>query len=480
MTAPTTARVPYAYITIDGSGAVTGPGVLKYKILAVGNKLSTGSASALELKRITNISQAKDFFGEGSCLERMIAGYLENNSVTELQAIALDDAVAGVASTGKFGISGTATESGVLYLYIGGEQTQVPVTSGDTAAEIVTTATALLNANKILSVSAVANAGDLELTAKNKGEQGDEISLDTSFNGEEIPSGIIITETAMDSGAGNPVLSSILPIIGDEQYHLMLHHYHDATNLSAMDSEFENRFDSVNQNEGIQLTVSSKSYSDLIIFGESRNSRFLCIAGYKGPSLPWLVSGALTGQVAKSAEQDSAVPFQNVGLLGVLAPQIKDEFIWSERNNLLFSGISTLKSQSGKVYIERMITTYRTNAAGATDVAFLNLNTMTINIYLRWDLRNTMLRKYARHKLADDGQKFRRGQKVMTPSLGKSEMVSIYKGWIGLGLVENLDAFKEALVVERSDQDRDRLEFTLRPDLMNQLRIISMTLGFKL
>lgn len=480
MTAPTTARVPYAYITIDGSRAVSGPAVLKYKILAVGNKLPSGVAPALELKRITDISQAKELFGEGSCLERMIAGYLLNNSVTELQAIALDDAPAAVKATGRLAITGTVTKTGILYFYHAGELLQVPVVKDQTAAQVSATIVSLVNEIPTAAITAALDTDDVVFTAKNGGEQGNEISLDVSLNGELTPAGLTLAITDMADGAGNPDISTILPVIGDEQYQLFLHHYFDNTNLTALDVEFANRFDSINQNEGVSITVSSKSYSDLITLGESRNSRFLCIAGYTGPSLPWYTAGALCGQIAKSAEQDPAVPFQNVNLLGVVAPKTSEEFIWQERNNLLFSGVSTLKSQNGVVIIERMITTYRTNSAGASDVSFLNLNTMTTNFFLRFDLRTTMLRKYPRHKLADDGQKFRRGQKIMTPSTGKAEMISIYKNWISLGYVENLDAFKEALIVERSQQDRDRLEFFLRPDLMNQLRIISMVLGFKL
>ena len=44
------------------------------------------------------------------------------------------------------------------------------------------------------------------------------------------------------------------------------------------------------------------------------------------------------------------------------------------------------------------------------------------------------------------------------------------------GLVENADAFKEALVVQRNAQDSDRLDFLLPPDIVNQLRVIGAVL----
>jgi phage tail sheath gpL-like len=49
-----------------------------------------------------------------------------------------------------------------------------------------------------------------------------------------------------------------------------------------------------------------------------------------------------------------------------------------------------------------------------------------------------------------------------------------------LGLVENMDAFKHYLIVERDLNDPNRINVLLPPDLVNQLRILAMLVQFRL
>jgi phage tail sheath gpL-like len=88
--------------------------------------------------------------------------------------------------------------------------------------------------------------------------------------------------------------------------------------------------------------------------------------------------------------------------------------------------------------------------------------------------------KYARAKLADDGVQAGAGQVIMTPKLGKSEAINIFRGWETLGLVENIDQFKNDLVCVRSITDPNRLEWVLPPDLINQFRVGAATIQFLL
>ena len=44
--------------------------------------------------------------------------------------------------------------------------------------------------------------------------------------------------------------------------------------------------------------------------------------------------------------------------------------------------------------------------------------------------------------------------------------------------MEGLEAFKESLVVERNSGDVNRLDFLLRPNLMNQFRIGATLIRF--
>ncbi len=88
--------------------------------------------------------------------------------------------------------------------------------------------------------------------------------------------------------------------------------------------------------------------------------------------------------------------------------------------------------------------------------------------------------KFARYKLANDGTKFGAGQAIVTPSIIKGEILAEYAKLEAEGIVENLDAFKKALIVERSAKDPNRINVLLPPDLVNQLRVFATLVQFRL
>jgi len=168
-------------------------------------------------------------------------------------------------------------------------------------------------------------------------------------------------------------------------------------------------------------------------------------------------------------------------LSGVLPPSEADRFTVAERNLLLHDGISTFfVDAGGKVRLEAMITTYQENAFGAPDESYLYLNTLLTLSYLRYDFRTYFLNKYPRYKLASDGTKFGAGQAIITPKIGKAEAIAWFREKEEQGLVENFEAFKRDLIVERNEQNPNRLDFLLPPDLVNQLRIIGAQIQFLL
>jgi phage tail sheath gpL-like len=192
-------------------------------------------------------------------------------------------------------------------------------------------------------------------------------------------------------------------------------------------------------------------------------------------------AAAVTALVALHGNIDPARPFQTLAISGVLPPAESDLFTISERNLLLFDGISTAKVASGGlVQIDRLVTTYQTNSAGAPDVSYLDVTTMLTLLYLRYSFRNRILTKYPRHKLANDGTRFGPGQAIVTPAVLKGEMCASYRTMERAGIVENFDLFKQHLVVERNVSDPTRVDVLFPPDYVNQLRVFALLNQFRL
>jgi len=486
---PTTLRVPFTYVEFDASKAQQGPSVQPFVTLLMGQKLAAGSQDELVEVIVTSEAQAITLFGQGSMLHHMVKAYLANDQVTELRVIAIDDAAAGVQATGKITVAtGTATEDGTFYVYIGGVRIPVSVSSGDDQDDVTDAIVAAITAYADSPVSAVENGvnpNETDLTAKHKGEDAGLIDVRFNYNdGEEFPAGISASITDMSGGTTNPDVSEIIAVMTEQQYNVIVNPWLDAANLGLLETELLSRWEPTRQNDGLAFGCRFDTLSNLSTLGNSRNSKHSAIFGpaKSAPVLPYAWAAGACGQIAKSAQADPARPFQTLQVLGVLAPKESEQFLLSERNILLTDGIATAKFDAGGASrIERAITTYQTNAASAPDTTFLDSNTLFTLSFLRYDFRTQMLVRYPRHKLADDGVRVPPGAPIMTPKIGKAEAVRIFSAWQNdLGLVEGLDQFKRDLVVERSSQDPNRLDFLLPPDLMNQLRIIGAQIQFLL
>jgi len=468
-------RTPMFAVEIDGSRAVQTQGTLPYKVLIIGQRLAAGTIAEAIVQSVSSADEAATKFGEGSILHQQAVKWFANKPAAELHMIALDDAAAAVAATGTIAFTGTATADGTVYILINGVQVTASVTSGDAAAAVATAVAAAINAETTLPVTAAADSGTVTLTARNKGECGNDIDFRLNYySGQELPAGITAVLTAMASGATNPDVQDAIDVIGDTWYQLFSMPWTDATNMTAMESELDDRYGPIETNEGTCITaIRAANFGAYSTYGNARNSKHTVVMYNNGiPNSPWERAAGLTAIIADEASLDPARPFQTLEEKGILPPADADIYTQTQRNTLLYDGISTFTvTDAGKVLIERVITTYQTNAAGAADTAFLDMNTILTLRYLRWSFRNTFLTKYPRAKLMNDTANIPTGQQVITPMIAKTEVISIFRGWETLGLVEAPDQFIDELTVTRSTTDPNRLEFYLSPDLVNQFRV---------
>lgn len=494
MTIPSNLRVPFMYVEFDSSRAFLGPNLLKYKTLIVGEMLSSGSKTANDIHKVTSADQAAEYWGKGSVIHRLFISWFKNNKIVEVYGQGLTEAT-GSQATLDVTVTGTATASGTVYFYVAGKQLQIAVAKDDDPTAVASAIVTAITADSSLPVSATNTLGVVTITAKNAGELGNDIDLRYNYNdGEELPAGTSIDIGAgtdqgfLAGGTGTPAgVSSAISNWGDEWYNVIVLSFSDTTNIGLVETEMADRFGSLRQIGGVAFTGVRDTLSNLETYGGNRNSPHLVVvengskSGIGSPSTTWEKTAAVAGRVAREAETDPARPFQTLELVGIHPPTSSERFTLTERNALLYDGVTTTSvDSSGKVRIERVITTYQTNAAGADDIAYLDANTLFTLMYIRYDFRNTILTKYPRAKLANDGVRVAANQQVMTPSIGKAEAVAKFRQWESLGLVENIDQFKQDLVVERSATDPNRLDWILPPDLVNQLRVNGVTIQFLL
>jgi len=334
-----------------------------------------------------------------------------------------------------------------------------------------------------LPVHATVNSTVVTAHALNAGAVGNELDLRVNYQrGEELPAGVTLAFAQPSGGATNPTLTALITAMGERWFNVIAHPYTDATSLAALETELTSRAGPMRMIDGYAITAKDAAYATVTTLGESRNSGYSSIVRTgESPTPPAECAAHIAAVAAGAAETDPARPFQTLALPYIKAPAEADRDSNTARDLLLKAGVATMRVGAGdQMQIERLVSTYRFSAAGSPDTAYRDSNTAFTLSYLRYTFCVQVANKYPRHKLADDGTRAAAGQAIMTPSLGRAEAVTWFDRMEKLGLVEGIDQFKDELIVERDETDRNRLNFYLPPDLMNQLVVVAAQVGFRL
>ena len=483
---PRNLRVPLAYFEMDNS--LAGNATALQVALLLGTVPATATLPLNTPTLVSSADQVRSLCGVGSAFGRQAQRWFQNNASVPLYLLA--GAQTGfTASAGAIEWTGTVTASGTIPLYIGSRRCPVIVGTGDDNEAVAQAVRDAINADPTLGIVASVTVADPEITVLTAAQLGILGRLDIGFayagavGGEAMPAGITAAITPMTAGTGSPDVATLLAGIGDAPFDFVISPYW--ADLDALDEFFNDttgRWSWQSQLYGHGFTATRQPLGDLSTLGQSRNGQHVSVLGYDGSHTPadeWLT--AYVGQAAGSLIVDPARPVQALPLIGVMAPDRGSRFTILERQVLYFDGISaTYVTEDGTVYIDRLITTYRQNVWGAPDDSYLDVETMFTAQYFNRYMKNRILLKYPRHKLASDGTRFGVGQAIVTPAIIRAEMVAAYGELEELGLMENLDGFEAALIVERNAQDPNRVDVLLPPDFVNQLRIFAALTQFRL
>lgn len=483
---PPDVRVPFAYIEIDNSGALTGTPVPEWKMLILGQKLSAGTAEAGTAIQVTRAAEADALFGAGSMLSGMVKAIKSSNSYMETWAIALEDNLTGVAATLDLTVGGPATGAGTINLLIAGINVQAGVDSGDSLEIIAQALHEAINANSQLPVSSTLTdplTGALTLTAKHKGECGNDIEVIVSYyQGQTLPAGVTLTGGTLSSGMGNPDITEAIAAFGGEWWRSIVLPWTDTLNMDRLEQELLSRWGPMRMIDALTFSAYRGTLGQAQAFGDARNGFLMSsMATNLAPQPAYLWAAVYGVEASTSLSLDPARPLQTLALPGIMPAAKSLRWTSEERDLLLHDGMATHDVGAGEVVmINREITMYQVDEHGASDISYLDINTPATTSYLRYSWRQRIQTLFGRHKLAKDGTKFAPGQPVVTPSMLRSATLALYTEWETAGLVEDYETFAKTLIFQRSTTNPNRLEALSHPDLINQFRIFAGQLQFVL
>jgi phage tail sheath gpL-like len=464
----TNTRLPGFQGELDPSQANSGQQA--WRLLVVGQRLAAGTAPALDPRRITTVAEAETYFGRGSMLANMLVTVVANNPGNSVYAIALDDlpgGSGGVAATGNILFTGTASHTGRLVASIGGREVSAGMIAGDAAATIVTQLVAAINAATDLPVSAAPNATpeQIDFTAKNAGECGNAITVQIRMEASSLVTSPTMSNDGritLTGGTGNPDITDVLDVMGSDWYRWIVMPYTDATNMTALETEMDRRFLPAQQIGGRAFCAFRGTYATAAAFGDSRNNPHVtCMGTGMSDTPPWIWASAIATVCSNSLANDPTRQMRSLKVINVKPPAVVDRFIDTQRDLLLFDGISTYAVGSDdSIYIEAMITMYQENPQGLPDDSLLYLNTIEWYEMYRYQQR-ILFAPYARDKLAEDSPNLPKGQPIMTPKKAKGLLADWYANFMcgTLGWCETPESYNPEVV-----KNGNRLEIIDNPN----------------
>lgn len=345
---PQDLRVPLFYAEVDNSAANTATGAMRRLIVAQVNDTATAPEIG-QLVLVSTLSMAKAIGGPGSMLAQMYATWRQSDPAGEVWCLPLL-ADAGAAATGKLTVTGTATEAGLLNVYVGGVRVRATVVAQMTAAELAAALVAAINAAVDLPVTAAAVDGVVTLTCKWRGASGNDIRLELNSlgraNGEATPAGVVVTVTAMAAGAGAPDQADALAALGDEPFEFICVPWNDATTLGAWSLAMDDsagRWSWAKQLYGHVYSAQRGTLGELVAAGKLRNDQHLTVDSVEVgvPQPVWQVAAAFAARSASFISADPSRPTQTGVMVGIGAAPASERFGLTERQSLLTYGMAT-------------------------------------------------------------------------------------------------------------------------------------------
>jgi phage tail sheath gpL-like len=573
---PASIRKPGKYFEFNTKLAVRTLPQNPQRVLIIGQRIAAGTILECVPTQVFSDAEAEGYFGAGSIAHLMARAAIKANPYLQLTVVSLDDAAGGVKAQGSVSITGPATSSGALTLYIGNKAINIAIASGDTAEVIATALKAEIDKYPDLPVDVTRNTATLALVAKNAGLCGTDIGLgyDVTAGGVGVTDAIsaqgtitmvgvavaeeqfvvgaqtftwkaarggagqvtigasadaactniiaaiaadmttvtaargagntviitaaaagaagnalALTETstnmgvsgsgtltggadatvnisAMTGGATNPDIQDALDAVVADQYEIIVTPFNNQTDLGTLTDHLDLVSGPMEQRPSIGVYgMTGALGACTTLSGQVNHGRALCAyhrytSVTMRKSMPYELASAMAAVMAW--EEDPARPLNTLELKGIAAANIADRLSRTEQESLFYNGVTPIEIINENVQIVRAISTYIHDPQGVDDPSLLDITTIRTLDYVRKACRERIALRFPREKLS-----------TKTPDKVRTELLDVLLKLEALEIVEEVEANKDGLLVERDLQDVNRLDAKIPTDVVNGLHVFA-------
>ncbi|ECB7413364.1 phage tail protein [Salmonella enterica subsp. enterica serovar Typhimurium] len=439
-TIPGSTRKPGVYAEFNTRMATRSlPGNLQRMLIIAPMSGAGVQAKALELHDVFSDDEAAVLFGRGSLAHIMAVSALKANRYLQLQAIGMAELPTAKPATADIALTGPATQSGTLTVWVANTRIDAPVQAGDSAQAISRALLDAVSRQGALPVTAQMATGDsgVTLTARHGGEWGNDIRL----SGRTTAPGVTVTVNAMRGGENNASVRDALTAVFAAGHQVIAVPWTDEVTLRALREHLAATGDAMEKRGAVGVAGWAGTLATgTTLAGKSNDGR--TTVGWHPGSVCLQAEIAAGYAAVIASEEDPARPYNGLEIVGLDVTPLTSRAGRREQENALHNGLAPLEVGPGdKVQIVRAISTYTKSANGTDDPALLDITTMRTLDYARKAWCDRIALRYPRDKATERN---RRGV--------RSELLDVALKLEEEEIIENVTAMKDALIVDKGEE----------------------------
>ena len=356
-----------------------------------------------------------------------------------------------------------------FWLFSNNRRRQITVTTTDTVNTVAAKISAAVNQrvtlpgdSKSLVDIAIGTAAidTATITARNGGTMLNNTTwLSFKSRGETSPLAACCTLT-FTAGTGGPDMAAALAGVGTGYFAWVLSPYRDATSLTAIDAWLEEQWGPLAMRYGWTVAGITGSQASVAAIGDAMNDRKRVLPALKSSSEPEpFIAACFGAELAFVFDFARTITEVQIFARGLTGREVKgltgpwetdDVYSEPQRNLLYYDGISPQDAKEGKVYMERVITTFQRRAStGLEDISYLDINGPCIDAYTVQYQRHYVWNTHQNTTLVSDAEDFADGQ-TRPQDLHKT-FVAAYTDLNQRGrIVQDVVSYEQRLRVELS------------------------------
>ena len=466
-----------AFVNLKPNGTARLP--QRVAVIGQGN---TASTYVTTKRTVTSAQTVGELYGFGSPLHIAAKQLLPSNNDglgnIPLTVYPLEADGSGIASAGDITPTGTATETGTLFVLIANTLSLVvSVAVGDTVADLTAAITTALNSVIDMPMIATDNTTDVGLASKWKGASAN--GLVVSISGEVA--GLTFAVTQPVSGATNPDVDPALAQVGDI-WETMILNCMDAADTATFDKFAtwnEGRWGALVMKPAVVFfgNTEATAATAITVTDARTTDRTNCqLVAPGSDDFPAAVAARQLARLAVVANENPPHDYGSQSATNLIPGTDAEQWDYADRDLVVKGGSSTTEVRDGIVAIGDVVTMYHPvgdpTPAYRYVVDIVKLQNILFNQHLifataEWD---------GAPLIPDDQPTTNRSAKK--PRMAKAEVASMIDNLGLAAILSDPATAKETIVAEIDVGNPKRLNIAYTVQLSGNTNIISIDFNF--